>query len=46
MHARTLDLQAYLAKAPGDVAGGGHLIAMLGVFQKLIASKVRLHVLV
>lgn len=31
--------QAYLEKAPGEVAGGGHLEALLGVFQKLLASK-------
>lgn len=33
--------QAYLAKAGPDIVSGGHLLAILGVFQKLIASKVR-----
>jgi len=33
-------LQAYLSKAPGEITSGGHLVAVLGVFQKLIASKV------
>lgn len=31
--------QAYLRKAPGEVAAGGQLGALLGVFQKLLASK-------
>eukprot|EP00983_Pelagomonas_calceolata_P129582 1161619-Pelagomonas_calceolata.AAC.7 len=31
---------AYLAKAPAEVVSGGHLVAVLGVFQKLLASKV------
>jgi exportin-2 (importin alpha re-exporter) len=33
-------LQAYLAKAGDLVVSGGHLPPLLGVFQKLIASKV------
>ena len=32
-------LTAYLTKAGADIAGAGHLPAVLGVFQKLIASK-------
>jgi len=32
-------IKAYLEKAPGEVAAGGHLEALLGVFQKLLASK-------
>jgi len=35
-----LHVQAYLTKAPAEVVSGGHLVAVLGVFQKLIASKV------
>jgi len=31
--------QAYLEKAPAEVVAGGHLGAVLGVFQKLLASK-------
>ncbi len=33
--------QAYLLKASNEVVAGGHLLALLGVFQKLISSKVR-----
>ncbi|KAF5835999.1 cellular apoptosis susceptibility/chromosome segregation 1-like protein [Dunaliella salina] len=36
-------LQAYLAKAPAEVVSGGHLVAVLGVFQKLLASKAHDH---
>ncbi|KAK9829548.1 hypothetical protein WJX72_006417 [[Myrmecia] bisecta] len=36
-------LQAYLRKAAGEVVQGGHLQAVLGVFQKLIASKAHDH---
>ena len=32
-------LQAYLSKAGREVTGGGHLPAMLGVFQKLLSSR-------
>ncbi|KAL6747498.1 Cse1-domain-containing protein [Haematococcus lacustris] len=32
-------MQAYLSKAGEEVVAGGHLVALLGVFQKLIASK-------
>ena len=35
------NLQAYLEKAPGEIVSGGHLEGVLGVFQKLLASKVR-----
>lgn len=36
-------LQAYLAKAPEEVVKNGHLVSVLGVFQKLIASKAHDH---
>jgi hypothetical protein len=36
-----LTMQAYLAKASTEVVSGGHLVAVLGVFQKLLASRVR-----
>jgi exportin-2 (importin alpha re-exporter) len=36
-------MQAYLAKAGDEVVKGGHLNALLGVFQKLIASKAHDH---
>lgn len=32
-------VRAYLRASPGEVAAGGHLPAVLGVFQKLVASK-------
>ena len=35
--------QAYLTKAGEEVVGGGHLLPLLGVFQKLIASKAHDH---
>ena len=34
-------LQAYLQKAHSAIVTGNHLAAILGVFQKLTASKVR-----
>lgn len=36
-------LQAYLSKAGDEVVKGGHLLPLLGVFQKLIASKAHDH---
>ena len=36
-------LQAYLARAPAEVVQGGHLSGVLGVFQKLNASKAHDH---
>ncbi|GIL79703.1 hypothetical protein Vretimale_12351 [Volvox reticuliferus] len=36
-------LQAYLTKAGDEVVAGGHLVAVLGVFQKLIASRAHDH---
>ena len=36
-------LAAYLARAGGDVATRGYLQAVLGVFQKLVASKAHDH---
>ncbi|KAG2501736.1 hypothetical protein HYH03_000236 [Edaphochlamys debaryana] len=36
-------LQAYLTKAGGEVVAGGHLVAVLGVFQKLLSSKAHDH---
>jgi len=36
-------MQAYLSKASDEVVKGGHLVAVLGVFQKLIASKAHDH---
>lgn len=36
-------LQAYLKKAGPQIAAGGHLQAVLGVFQKLVASKAHDH---
>jgi CAS/CSE protein, C-terminus len=38
-----LSPQAYLEKAPGEVVSGGHLEAVLGVFQKLLASRAHDH---
>lgn len=35
--------QAYLEKAPGDIVSGGHLEGVLGVFQKLLASRAHDH---
>ncbi len=35
--------QAYLEKAAGEVVSGGHLEGVLGVFQKLLASKAHDH---
>ncbi|GAX80072.1 hypothetical protein CEUSTIGMA_g7510.t1 [Chlamydomonas eustigma] len=36
-------IQAYLLKAGDEVMAGGHLLPLLGVFQKLIASKAHDH---
>ncbi|KAG2451269.1 hypothetical protein HYH02_003876 [Chlamydomonas schloesseri] len=36
-------LQAYLTKAGAEVVAGGHLVAVLGVFQKLLSSKAHDH---
>eukprot|EP00198_Chlamydomonas_reinhardtii_P002761 XP_001692097.1 cellular apoptosis susceptibility protein [Chlamydomonas reinhardtii] len=36
-------LQAYLTKAGTEVVAGGHLAAVLGVFQKLLSSKAHDH---
>lgn len=36
-------VQAYLSKAGDEVVAGGHLLPLLGVFQKLIASKAHDH---
>lgn len=36
-------LQAYLQKAHADIVSGNHLQAILGVFQKLVASKAHDH---
>jgi exportin-2 (importin alpha re-exporter) len=36
-------LQAYLGRAPHEVVAGGHLSGVLGVFQKLIASRLHDH---
>jgi exportin-2 (importin alpha re-exporter) len=36
-------MQAYLLKAGEEVMKGGHLLPLLGVFQKLIASKAHDH---
>mmetsp|Transcript_33790 Transcript_33790/g.100617 ORF Transcript_33790/g.100617 Transcript_33790/m.100617 type:complete len:935 (-) Transcript_33790:308-3112(-) len=36
-------IQAYLCKAGDEIVMGGHLMALLGVFQKLIASKAHDH---
>lgn len=36
-------LQAYLVKAGGEVVSGGHLVPVLGVFQKLLSSRVHDH---
>lgn len=35
--------QAYLSKAGKEVVKGGHLLPLLGVFQKLVASKAHDH---
>ncbi len=35
--------QAYLTRAPGQVVQGGHLEGVLGVFQKLLASRAHFH---
>jgi hypothetical protein len=39
----SLALQAYLHKAGFEVVKGGHLVPLLGVFQKLISSKAHDH---
>ena len=36
-------LEAYLRVAPAEVAGGGHLSGILGVFQKLASSRAQDH---
>ncbi|GFR48907.1 hypothetical protein Agub_g10856 [Astrephomene gubernaculifera] len=36
-------LQAYLTKAGAEVVSGGHLVAVLGVFQKLLSSRAHDH---
>lgn len=36
-------LQAYLSKAPSEIIAGNHLTGVLGVFQKLVASKAHDH---
>lgn len=36
-------IQAYLSKAGDEVVKGGHLLPLLGVFQKLVASKAHDH---
>lgn len=36
-------MQAYLSKAGDEVVKGNHLLPLLGVFQKLIASKAHDH---
>lgn len=43
MTASLFEIQAYLVSAPDTVTSGGHLLAVLGVFQKLIASKAHDH---
>ena len=35
--------QAYLTRAPQQVVQGGHLEGVLGVFQKLLASRAHFH---
>lgn len=36
-------LQAYLQRAAGEIVSGNHLLAVLGVFQRLISSKAHDH---
>lgn len=43
MHTLTTPPQAYLVKAGGEVVSGGHLVPVLGVFQKLLSSRVHDH---